>query len=327
MTNVDEVAVADTASHTGGGRPGRSGSLLRGRSRLSGRTVPYLLLLPAVALVLIALGYPLVRQLMLSFQEFGLEQQFGAPPTWVGLDNYTKILSDSYFWTVFAKSLAFCFWTAGLTMLVALGLALLIRESSPWARTLMNVVLIVVWAMPVIAALTVWQWLVDPNFGLVNALLTGVGLDQFEGFSWLGSSYWTFYLVASVVLIWASTPLATVSIYSALTQVDQSTLEAADVDGASYLQRVRHVMLPTIQSVVFLIGILQVIWDLRVFTHIHVLQQAGGITTETNLLGTYVYEVGIAQGDYGTASALAMVMLLLTLVLSTAYIRSLLKKD
>ena len=85
-------------------------------------------------------------------------------------------------------------------------------------------------------------------------------------------------------------------------------------------------MLPIIGPVVALIGVLQVIWDLRVFTQIYVLQQAGGIASETNLLGTYVYQMGIAQGDYGMASALAMIILLLTLILTGRYLQMLFRQ-
>lgn len=78
-----------------------------------------------------------------------------------------------------------------------------------------------------------------------------------------------------------------------------------------------------ILPVIALIGVLQIIWDLRVFTQIYVLQQAGGIASETNLLGTYVYQTGIAQGNYGVASALAMVILLLTLAMTFKYLQML----
>jgi len=298
----------------------RSRPPLRPRSL---RLAPAILLAPAVILVLVALGYPMVRQLVMSFQEFGLAQQFGQPAQWVGLDNYRSILSDPYFWSVFAKSVAFCFWTAGWTMFGAIGIALLMRAASAVARTLMNIVLVVVWAMPLIASLTVWQWLVDANFGLLNHVLVGIGIEGFAGYSWLAGSPWTFYLVASAVVAWASLPLATITIYSALTQVDDALLEAAQLDGADYLGRLRNVVFPTIMPVVSLIGVLQVIWDLRVFTQIHVLQQSGGVTKETNLLGTYVYQVGISQGDYGTASALAMIILLLTLVMTAKYLQML----
>jgi len=293
------------------------------RSPLSARLAPVLLLAPAVVLVLVALGYPMARQLVMSFQEFGLAQQFGQTAEWVGLGNYRQIVTDPYFWSVFAKSVAFCLWTAGWTMLGAISIALLMREASAIARTTMNIALVVVWAMPLIASLTVWQWLVDANFGLLNHVLAAIGLRGFSGYSWLAASPWTFYLVASAVIVWASMPLATITIYAALSQVDDAQLEAAQLDGAGYLGRLRNVIFPAIMPVVSLIGVLQVIWDLRVFTHIHVLQQSGGITQQTNLLGTYVYQVGISQGDYGTASALAMIILLLTLVMTAKYLQML----
>ena len=293
------------------------------RPSLQQRVAPYALLAPAVILVLVALGYPMVRQFVMSFQEFGLAQQFGEAPTWVWLDNYATIVSDPYFWTVLLKSLVFCAWTAGLTMVIGVGFALMMRGASAVARTIMNIALVVVWAMPLIAALTVWQWLVDPNFGLLNFLLSTLGLTQFQGFSWLASSFWTFYLIASAVIIWASMPLVTISVYAALTQVDEAQIEASELDGAGYFRRLQHIIFPTIAPVVALMGVLQVIWDLRVFTHIHVLQQSGGISTETNLLGTYVYQVGISQGDYGVASALAMVILVVTLAITSKYIHML----
>lgn len=295
------------------------------RKKLTRTLAPFLLLSPAVVLVLVVLGYPMVRQFLMSFQKFGLEQQFGKPPTWVGLDNYIAILSDSYFWSVLAKSLAFCAWTAGLTMVGAISLALMMRAASPTARTFMNSTLIVVWAMPLLASLTVWQWLVDPNFGLINFLLASIGLP-FKGFAWLSSSYWTFFLVASAIIIWASMPLAAISIYAAVTQIDDSLLEAAQIDGAGYISRLRYVIFPSISPVIALIGVLQVIWDLRVFTHIYVLQQSGSISTETNLLGTYVYRLGISQGNYGMASALATVILLITVVITAKYIHMLFTK-
>ena len=300
--------------------PVRAGSP---RKKLTRTLAPFLLLSPAVILVLVVLGYPMVRQFLMSFQKFGLEQQFGKPPTWVGLDNYIAILSDSYFWSVLAKSLAFCAWTAGLTMVGAISLALMMRAASPAARTFMNSTLIVVWAMPLLASLTVWQWLVDPNFGLLNFLLASIGLP-FKGFAWLSASYWTFFLVASAIIIWASMPLATISIYAAVTQIDDSLLEAAQIDGAGYISRLRYVIFPSISPVIALIGVLQVIWDLRVFTHIYVLQQSGSISTETNLLGTYVYRLGISQGNY--ASALATVILLITVVITAKYIHMLFTK-
>ena len=146
--------------------------------RASRRAIPYLLLAPATVVVLVVLGYPMLRQFVMSFQKFGLKQQFGAPPEWVGFDNYTSILTDSYFWTVTAKSLAFCLWTAGWTMTLAIAFALMMKAASAPVRTLMNAVLGSVWAMPLLPTLTVWQWLVNKNFGLLNYVLAVLGFEE-----------------------------------------------------------------------------------------------------------------------------------------------------
>jgi multiple sugar transport system permease protein/N,N'-diacetylchitobiose transport system permease protein len=292
--------------------------------RLAGRRItPWMLLAPATIMILVALGYPLVRQAIMSFQHFGLAQQFGQPAEWAGLSNYATILTDPYFWSVFFKSVAFCVWTAGITMVLGVGVAVLMLRLNAVVRTILNTALIIVWAMPALAALTVWQWLVDPRSGLLNYVLTSIGLDGFQNFNWLGANFWTFYLIASAVIIWASLPLVAITIYAALAQMPTEVLEASEIDGASGFQQIRHIMLPMIFPVISLIAVLQVIWDLRVFTQIYVLQQAGGIASETNLLGTYVYQTGIAQGDYGVASALAMVILALTLILTGRYLRML----
>jgi len=284
---------------------------------------PWMLLAPASIMVLVALGYPLIRQLIMSFQHFGLEQQFGKPAEWAGLSNYQTILTDPYFWSVFLKSVLFCAVTAGMTMLLGIAFAVLMLRLNTLVRAIFNTTLIVVWAMPALASLTVWQWLVDPRSGLLNYFLASIGLEGFKNFHWLGENFWTFYLIASAVIVWASLPLVAITIYAALAQVPDDVLEAAEIDGASSFQQIRRIMLPMIAPVISLIGVLQVIWDLRVFTQIYVLQQAGGIASETNLLGTYVYETGIAKGDYGVASALAMVILLLTLILTGRYLQML----
>ncbi|MDO5721984.1 MAG: sugar ABC transporter permease [Actinomycetaceae bacterium] len=320
------MKVAKQAAAGASGAPkaaGANATAPQSRRKLRHKVAPWLLLLPMVAMVMLALGYPLVRQTIMSFQEFGLAQQFGAPAEWVGFDNYKTILTDSYFWVVFVKSVLFCIWTAGLTMLLGVGLAVLMLRLTKAVRTFVNTVLIIVWAMPALATLTVWQWLVEPRSGLLNYFLSVIGLKSFEGFHWLGHNFWYFYLIASAIIIWQSLPLVTITIYAALAQVSPELLEAAQIDGASDAQQVVRIMLPIITPVIALIGVLQIIWDLRVFTQIYVLQQAGTIASETNLLGTYVYKTGIAEGNYGVASALAMVILLLTLLLTGRYLQML----
>jgi N,N'-diacetylchitobiose transport system permease protein len=133
--------------------------------------------------------------------------------------------------------------------------------------------------------------------------------------------------VATVIVVWMSVPFVAFTVYAALTQVPTELLEAAEVDGATGPHRLRHVIVPTIRPVLLVVGLLQVIWDLRVFTQIYVLQQAGGVTRETNLLGTYIYRSGIGEGSFGTAAAVAIFMLVLTVLLTSPYVRRMLREE
>jgi N,N'-diacetylchitobiose transport system permease protein len=298
----------------------------RRRTPVSGAgALPHLLLLPALVALGLALGYPLVRQVLLSFQDYGLAQQFGQPATWVGLDNYVELLTDGYLWRVAGRSVAFCLVNAALTMALGLAVALLMRNLSTITRLLVQSGLLLAWAMPVLASLTVWQWLFDAQYGVVNWLLSAAGLD-YAGHSWLLRPM-SFFFVATVVVVWMSVPFVAFTLYAGLTQVPADALEAAEIDGAGPWQRLRHVMLPTIRPVLLVVGLLQVIWDLRVFTQIYVLQGAGGISRETNLLGTYIYRLGIAEGRFGMAAAVALVMLLITAVLTSGYVVAMLRQE
>ncbi len=294
-------------------------------ARSRDRLLPYGLLVPAAVALAVALGYPLVRQVVLSFQEFGLAQQFGQPPEWVGLANYRDLVTDPYLWQVVLRSVLFCLANAAVTMAIGFGLALLMRLMSTSVRLILQAGLLLAWAMPVLASLTVWQWLFDTSYGLVNWLLTGLGGD-FQGHSWLLEPL-SFYFIASIVVVWMSVPFVAFTSYAALTQLSGDLMEAAHLDGAGPIARLRYVILPSVKPVLLIVGLLQVIWDLRVFTQIYVLQKAGGTTRDTNLLGTLIYRLGIGSGDFGAAAAVAMFMLVLTVLITAPYVRLLLREE
>ena len=293
------------------------------RARAS--SLPYLLVVPSVLALGLALGYPLVRQFVLSFQEFGLAQQFGRPPEWIGLANYRELLADAYLWRVTARTIVFCLVNAAITMLLGVGLALVMRAMSKPVRLVTQTGLLLAWAMPVVASLTVWQWLFDTQYGVVNYVLSNLGGD-FQGHGWLLRPL-SFFFVATVIVVWMSVPFVAFTIYAALTQLSEELVEAAEIDGASPAQRLRHVILPSIRPVLLVVGLLQIIWDLRVFTQIYILQEAGGSARATNLLGTYIYRLGIGGGDFGTSAAVAVFMLALTVVLTAPYVRAMLRQE
>lgn len=286
----------------------------------------YWLLLPAVVLLLVAEGYPLVRQVIMSFQEFGRAQQFGAPPEWVGLDNYRVLFSDPQMWAVVLRSLNFCLVAVSLTMLLGTAIALVMLRVDRTPRVLLQVSMLLCWAMPVIAAMTAWQWLFDTRYGLVNWLLTNLGVGDFTRHNWLIEPL-SFFVIATIIVVWMSVPFVAFTAYAALTQVPEEALEAGQIDGANAWQRWRFIIYPSIRPALTIVLMLQIVWDLRVFAQIHYLQGVGGVPSETHLLGTYIYTLGVGQSEYGMASAFALFVLVLTLALTAYYVRALLREE
>ncbi|WP_025133126.1 carbohydrate ABC transporter permease [Leucobacter sp. PH1c] len=295
------------------------------RPRRRVRLTPYALLLPATLIVLLALGYPIVWQVITSMQHFGLAQQFGQPPEWVWFANYAELFTSPTTWLVVARSIAFCLLAAGSTMVVGVALALLMQAIPTWTRITLQIALLLAWATPVVAAMTIWNWIFDWRRGLVNWILTGFGLPM-QGHNWLQEPL-SFFAVALIIVVWMSVPFVAFSVYAALTQVPGEVLEAAQMDGATPWQRLRYIIIPVIKPVLGIVMLLQIIWDLRVFTQIKLLQDRGSIASQTDVLGTYIYQLGVGSSDFAMASAMSIFVLLLTVALSWAYVRNLVKED
>jgi N,N'-diacetylchitobiose transport system permease protein len=306
-----------------GRRPGRSRLPRLPRPRRAG-LLPYALLVPALAALGAGLGYPLVRLVVMSTQEFGMRQQFGAPAPYVGADNFRSIFGDPAFWAVFRRSLAFCAVNVVLTLVIGTLVALLLARLGTAMRTALSVALLLAWATPALTATIVWQWIFDPRYGVVNWLLTRLGGD-FEGHSWLSRPL-SFYFVATLIVVWMGVPFVAFMLYAGMTQIPGEVLEAAAIDGAGPWQRFRDVTWPALKPIFVVLAALSTLWDLRVFTQIFVLQQAGGINRETNTLGVYAYRTS-AGDDFGRGAAVALVMVAITLVATLFHLRQMFRQE
>jgi N,N'-diacetylchitobiose transport system permease protein len=288
--------------------------------------VPYVLIVPAVVALLLGLGYPLIWQIVTAFQKYGLSQQFGKPPEFVGFDNFAALVWDGEFWAVLVRSLVFCIVTAAVTVAVGVLMALLMNAVGRTVRLILQISMLLAWAMPVAAATTIFIWLFDRRRGVVNYLLDlipGVDMNRYD---WLGHPL-TFFLVASVLIVWMSVPFVSFAVYAGLTQISEEVMEAAQIDGANARQRFQRIILPMIRPVLSIVLLLQLIWDLRVFAQITLLKDAGSKSGDFDLLGTYIYKLGAASNDFGMASAVSIVVLLITLAISWVYVRELIKED
>ena len=292
----------------------------RGATRRRSSALPYWLLLPTVTVMVVMLGYPLYRLVVLSTHEFGLEQIFGQPAAWVGLDNFEEILSERYFWTVLWRTLIFCAVNVAGTMVVGVLLALLLQALGKKMRLVVSTSLILAWAMPALTATVVWQWIFDTQYGLVNWALSK------PGHSWLAEPM-SFFMVATIIVVWMGVPFVAFTTYAALSQIPTELIEAAEIDGAGFVARWRYLIFPAIRPILLIITSLSILWDLRVFTQIYVLQRAGGISRETNLLGVYAYRISIGENRFDIGAAIAIVMVLITLLLTITYLRSMVRQD
>ncbi|MDO8107103.1 sugar ABC transporter permease [Isoptericola sp. b441] len=288
--------------------------------------LPYVLLIPAVAVLAVGMGYPVYWQITTSLHTYGLAQQFGQPAPFVGLANYTRILGDERLWAVVVRSVLFCLVNAFLTVGIGVGVALLMRAVNRIVRVVLQVSMLLAWAMPMVAAVTVWKWLFDWRTGVVNWLLVQLGATSYDQHNWFAQPL-SFFFVASVIIVWMSVPFVALSVFAALTQVPDEVVEAARIDGAGPVATFRWITVPMIRPVLAIVLLLQIIWDLRVFAQIRLLQDSGAPVSETNLLGNFIFELGIGRQDFASAAAVSILVLALTVLVSWPYVRSLLKED
>ncbi|WP_248242701.1 carbohydrate ABC transporter permease [Microbacterium kunmingense] len=299
----------------------------RRRALRPGALTPYALLTPALIVLAVITGWPLVQLIVMSFQEFGRAQVFGAPPEFIGLANYVGILTDPQFWQVLSRSLLFAAVCVVVTMVLGILIALLMRRLGVVIRTLVSIGLLLAWAMPPLSATIVWGWIFDTQYGVLNQVLSQVlGLEQFTGHSWLIEPL-SFFFVATIIIVWGAIPFVAFTVYAGLTQVPDEVLEAAQLDGAGAAQRFFLVIVPFIRPILVVVTILQVIWDLRVFTQIYALQSIGGLAEQTNTLGVYIYRVSLGAGDFGVGGAISVIVVLLLVALSIFYVRRNLREE
>jgi len=284
------------------------------------RPLPYALLVPAIAVLGLMLGYPIIRLFTLSIQKFGLKQQFGAAAEWVGFKNFRSILGDDEFWAVLRRTVVFCLVNVALTIALGMAIALLLQRLGKKMRLLTMVGLMLAWSMPALTSTVIWQWIFDTQYGLANWALGR------QGESWLSNPL-SFYFVATVIVVWMGIPFIAFTLYAGLTQIPQETMEAAAIDGAGPWQRFRDITVPALKPILLILTSLSVLWDFRVFTQVYVLQRAGGITRDTNLLGVYAYRISIGANQFDKGAAVAIVMVVMTVLMTVFYLRSMTKQE
>jgi multiple sugar transport system permease protein len=276
-----------------------------------------LLITPALAVLLSLSIYPLVYSITISLQT---ETADGIK--W-GVSNFTRLISDNFFLTAMAHTFIYAAAALVLEFLIGLSLALLLN-SQIRGRTLFRAALLVPMMLPTVVVGVVWRLMLNPNFGAINGTLKEAGINT-ESLTWTASPKLALLSVIAVD-VWQWTPFVFLVLLAGLQAIPQEPYEAALIDGSTRWQTFRYVTLPLLKPAILIALLLRTMDLLRVFDQIFILTEGGpGFATET--ISLYIYRTAFRFFDFGYAAAMSFVLLALTNVISTIYIRFLQTKQ
>ncbi|CAM5425851.1 sugar ABC transporter permease [Streptomyces spiroverticillatus] len=306
------------------GSTGTPGKKTGRTSRNGTAAAPWALLAPCLLVLVLVLGYPLVRLVTLSFQDFGKSQLWGfKETTTVGLANFTKLFSDGEFWAVVVRTILFAAGAVIFTMVIGMMIALLLQKVAGWVKILINVALIASWGMPIVVSTTVFKWMFDTDYGVLNYLLDKLPGVDMNGHNWFASGPQGLAVIMLLV-VWGAVPFVVITLSAGLTQVPKELEEAARLDGAGAIKVFRYVTLPILKPIIVMLTTLSLIWDMGVFPQVFVMRN-GHPEAEFQLLTTYSYDKAFVVNDYSGGSAIALVTVLLLLGVVAVYMRQMLK--
>jgi N,N'-diacetylchitobiose transport system permease protein len=325
------VKTTETAAPAGGDTPPAlpyavtGGARKRRRGSAFDRALPYLLLAPALIAILWLIGWPVVSVFVTSFRQLNLGELVRGEVVWTGIDNYVTVLKDERFWTVSLRTIVFTVSVVVASVGMGLGIALLMRVLTPVVRVALQVSMLCAWAMPILASTTVYQWMFDQNYGILNKTLVQVGFDSFAGYSWFSSGTSTLSVVG-LLIVWQAVPFLAFSLYAGLVGIPRDLYEAAGIDGASGWQTFRAVTWPEIRSLLMMVTFLSTLWDFKVFTQIWVFRE-GGPSGESTTLPVLQYLEGIAKSHFGVAATISVLMMIILGLITFQYLRKLLQTE
>jgi multiple sugar transport system permease protein len=277
---------------------------------------PYGLLLPSVAVLAVLLLYPIAKAFFTSLGRHVLFRP-QATSAFIGLDNYLYTLSDPRTWHSLYLAALYSGVVVGGSMLVGLATALAVRRPFR-GRAIYRVAIIIPWVVPPVATSLVWSWMLDYQFGVVNHLLRAVHLIDLP-LGWLTTVRWampSMFLVG----IWKMYPIASVMLLAGLQTIPDELYEAAEIDGADRFAGFRYVTLPGLKPVYGILALLLTLWSFKSFTYIYIMT-GGGPSQATETAVVLVYTQAFKFFDFGVASALGIVMLLILVVFTVVYMK------
>lgn len=288
-----------------------------GRSmRIREETAGYLFIAPAVLLLIVVFAYPALTSLRLSFTLSG-------PAPQLGLEQYQLLARSSLFWQVLRQTGVFVAVSVAAHLVLGMTLALALNRPIP-AQTLFRIVALLPWVVPDVVAGIIWKWILSPLYGVLNDALLRFHLIA-EPLEWLSHPG---LALPSVILanIWRGFPFVMIILLAGLQSIPVEFYEAAAIDGAGPVARFRYVTLPGLRKVLVVALALDTIWEVRRFGLVQAMT-GGGPGTLTEVLSTQVFKQYFQFFRFEFASAMAIAMTGLLLLISLPYVRMIMKEE
>jgi multiple sugar transport system permease protein len=268
------------------------------------RRAAYAFLAPALALIGVFFAVPIVASLLLSLSDFDI-YAIAAPSNvrLVGLRNYLDLLRTPLFWTALGNTLYYVAIGGPLSVLVSLGAALLVNAKLARFKSFFRAVYFTPVVTTLVAVAVIWKYLYDPRFGLLDYGLHFLGIPPID---WLGNRHWA---IPAIILmsVWKNFGYNMLIFVAGLQAVPQDLYDAALVDGASAIQRFRHVTLPQLGPTFLFVGITTMIGYTQIFAEPYVMTQGGPLHATYSIV-EYMYEQGFRWWQLGSAAAIAFVL-------------------
>ena len=261
----------------------------------------YLFLSPLLVVLIGFAAYPLLDGVWTSFTDRGV----GRAGHFVGFDNFVRLASDPVFRIALLNSLMLTVGAVATKLVLGLATALLLMQRFP-GRNLVRALAFLPWAVPGLVAALGWRWLLDEQFGAVNAWITGLGLVR-EPVDWLSDPRIGMVSIG-LATVWQGLPLFIMMFVGAMMTIPVELYEAAAIDGARAWTRFIRVTVPSIMDVILVTVMLSMIWTFNSFNTVYVLT-AGGPANRTQILPTLAYQYGLQRSELGQGAAVIVSVL------------------
>lgn len=274
---------------------------------------PYLLVAPALIIILCVVFIPVVNAIGMSFQSYDLRRplQIG----FIGLENYMEALGDDLFWKSLIKTIFWVVFGVGFQFLFGFILALLLNQSFK-GRGFIRAISLIPWVTPGVLIGLMWRWMYDGNFGVINDILTKLHLVD-ENIAFLSNPDTAFASVV-ITIVWQGIPFFALMILAGLQGIPAELYEAADMDGATAPQKLFKITIPSIKNTILITALLRIIWVANSVDVIFNMTE-GGPAYATQTLSVYIFNEANTL-DMGYASTMAILLALVLCSVAIPYL-------